>query len=221
MRYNWKILYAPVKWLGSLIFVILIPIAMYIPTCYDFINVSVIYMPFIGIVLFTDFCLLDKKSNAEEIVFLSNRKPVLSFIQRYLISIAILLVYVILANVVYRMLQQFQDEVMVEPISMLEYILIVVGGCLYIGAISMTISTILSNVYIGYAFSISFWLYWNINCETEMIMNPFPFIANPTFFEKPLFIIYGFAFGLILFNCFLSRKSPFYLQDKVRRLLIK
>lgn len=221
MRYNLKLLYSPIKWLGCLIFVILIPIAMYVPTYFDFVNVSTIYLPFVGIVLFTDVTLLDKGSHAEEITYLSNKKPIATFIQRYLITVAVLFIYIVFSNIIFRIMQQFQGEVLVEPISTLEYILITGCGCLFIGTISMTISTILNNIYIGYGFSIIYWLYWNINCQTEMIINPFPFIANPTFYEKPLIIVYAFTLVLVLLNCFLTNKSPFYISDKTRKLLVK
>jgi hypothetical protein len=221
MKYNLKLLYSPIKWLGCLILVILIPIAMYVPTYFDFVNVSTIYLPFVGIVLFTDINLLDKGSQSEEIAYLSDKKPITTFIQRYLIAVVLLFMYIIFSNIIFRILQQFRGEVIVEPISTIEYILIAGCGCLFVGAISMTISSILNNVYIGYGFSIIFWLYWNINCQMEMIINPFPFIANPTFYEKPLIIIYCLTLVLILINCFLSKKSPFYLPDKVRKLLFK
>lgn len=52
MKYEFKILYSPIKWISCLILVILIPLVMYVPTYFDFVNVSSIYMPFVGIVLF-------------------------------------------------------------------------------------------------------------------------------------------------------------------------
>ena len=120
-------------------------------------------------------------------------------------------------NIIFRIIQQFQGEVSAEPISIINAIAIVIGGCLFVSAISMTISTIFSNVYIGYGFSGIFWLYWNINCQTESIINPFPFIANPTFYEKHLVLIYIITVGLILVNCFLCTRSPFYFGDKIRK----
>lgn len=220
MKYHLKLLFSPIKWVGCLIFIIFILIAMYIPTYFDFVNISSLYFPFIGIVLFSDTNLLDKESGVEEIAFLSNKKPVKTFIQRYLIEVVLLIFYIVFANIIFRILQQFQGEVLVEPISFFEYILITMGSCLFIGAISMTISTIMNNVYIGYSFSIIFWLYWNIHCLTEMMINPFPFIANPNFYEKPLVIIYSMVLILVLINCFFSRKSPFYLADKIRSFFI-
>lgn len=216
MRYNLKLLYSPIKWLSCLIFIIVIPIAMYVPTYFDFVNVSTIYLPFIGIVLFTDITMMDKGSHAEEIMYLSNKKPIGTFIQRYLIAVVLLFVYIIFSNIVFRIMQQLQGDTIVEPISTIEYIIIAGCGCLFIGTISMTISTIFNNVYIGYGFSIIFWLYWNINCQAEIIINPFPFIANPTFYEKPLIIIYAYTLALILINCFFTNKSPFYISDKIR-----
>ena len=196
MKYEFKILYSPIKWISCLILVILIPLVMYVPTYFDFVNVSSIYMPFVGIVLFSDINLLYKESHTEEIMYLTNKKPIKFFVERYLITVALLIIFVI---------------------SIINAIAIVIGGCLFVSAISMTISTIFSNVYIGYGFSGIFWLYWNINCQTESIINPFPFIANPTFYEKHLVLIYIITVGLILVNCFLCTRSPFYFGDKIRK----
>lgn len=215
------LLFSPVKWLVCLAFVCIIPIAMYLPTYFDFVNVSTIYLPFIGIVLFSDIAILDKGSRTEEIAYLSSRKPIRVFLQRYLISLMLLLVYILLANGVFRIVQQIKGEMMIEPISLFTYVLNAGGGSLLIGAIAMTISALLNNVYVGYGFSIVYWLYWNINCQTEAFLNPFPFIANPTFYEIPLAIIYGLALVVIALSCSHSRKSPFYLTDKISKLVLR
>lgn len=220
MKLQAKLLLSPVKWLICLAFVCIIPVAMYVPTYFDFVNVSTIYLPFIGIVLFSDIAILDKENSTEEIAYLSSRKPVWIFLQRYLISLMLLLLYILLANSVFHIMQQFRGETMIEPISLVTYTLNAGGGTLFIGAMAMTISELINNVYVGYGFSIVYWLYWNINCQTEAFINPFPFIANPTFYEVPLAIIYGLTAILIAFTCFLSTKSPFYLNDKMRKWFV-
>ncbi len=220
MKLQAKLLFSPVKWLICLVFVCIIPIAMYVPTYFDFVNVSTIYLPFIGIVLFSDIAILDKGNSTEEIAYLSIRKPVWIFLQRYLISLVLLLLYIILSNSVFRILQQFRGETMIEPISLFTYILNAGGGSLFIGAMAMVISGFLNNVYAGYGFSILYWLYWNINCQTEAFFNPFPFIANPAFYEVPLVVIYGLTLIVIVLACFFSTKSPYYLNDTIRKWFI-
>ena len=220
MKLQAKLLFSPVKWLICLVFVCIIPVAMYVPTYFDFVNVSTIYLPFIGIVLFSDIAILDKGNSTEEISYLSSRKPVWIFLQRYLISILLLLLYILLANSVFCIMQQFRGETMIESISLVTYTLNAGGGTLFIGAMAMAISVLINNVYVGYGFSIVYWLYWNINCQTEAFINPFPFIANPTFYEVPLTIIYGLTALLIAFTCFLSTKSPFYFNDKIHKRFV-
>lgn len=220
MKLQAKLLFSPVKWLICLVFVCIIPIAMYVPTYYDFVNVSTIYLPFIGIVLFSDITILDKGSNTEEIAYLSSRKPIRIFLQRYLISLVLLLLYILLANGAFRIMQQIRGETMIEPISLFTYILNAGGGSLFIGAMAMTISALINNVYVGYGFSIVYWLYWNINCQTEAFINPFPFIANPTFYEVPLAIIYGQTLIVITFASFLFTQSPYYIHDNIRKWII-
>lgn len=220
MKLQAKFLFSPIKWLICLAFVCIIPIAMYVPTYFDFVNVSTIYLPFIGIVLFSDIAILDKGSSTEEIAYLSGRKPICIFLQRYLISLVLLLLYILLSNGIFRIMQQFRGETMIELISLFTYIVNAGGGSLFIGAMAMAVSALINNVYVGYGFSIVYWLYWNINCQTEAFFNPFPFIANPTFYEVPLAIIYGLILIVITFTGFLSTKSPFYLNDKIRKLFI-
>ncbi len=221
MKYSLKIVYSPLKWLICVIFVTILPFVMYVPTYYDFVNISTLYLPFVGIVLFADLAIIDKENHIEEITYLSDKKPVITYIQRYVLSLAIMLIYIIIANIVFYILHQLNNVEITEPISNFQYIIITSGGCLFFSAMSMTISTILNNVYIGYGFSLIYWLFWNINCQTEAFMNPFPFIANPALYEKPLVIIYAFTLVLIILNCFLVSRSPFYLSDKMKKLLVK
>jgi hypothetical protein len=221
MIYNIKLLFSPIKWLGCLVLVLVIPIAMYVPTYYDFVNVSSIYLPFVGIVLFADIALLDKGTRVDEITYLSSKKPINTFIQRFLLSLALLCAFAIIANAAFRVIQQSNGDAIAEPISFFEYIAIVISSSLFFASLSMTISAILNNIYIGYGLSIIYWLYWNVNCQKQMLFNPFSFIANPTFYEIPLIAIYSFTFLLILTNCFLCKKSPFYLPDRLRRLVIR
>lgn len=221
MKYEFKILYSPIKWISCFVLAILIPLVMYVPTYFDFVNVSSIYMPFVGIVLFSDINLLYKESHTEEIMYLTNFRPVKFYLERYLITVEILVIFVVVENIIFRIIQQLQGEVYAEPISIISAIAIVIGSCLFVSAISMTISTFFNNVYIGYGFSGIYWLYWNINCQTESIINPFPFISNPAFYEKPLVLIYIITAGLILVNCFLCTRSPFYFDDKIRKCFFR
>lgn len=219
MRLQLKLLYSPVKWLICLVFVCIIPIAMYVPTYFDFLNLSILYLPFVSIVLFADIAVLDKSNHTEEITYLSGRKKVYLFLQRYLLSLGLLIIYLLLANGIFHMLQQFRGDMMEEPITLLMYLTSASGGSLLIGTIALTISALINNVYIGYAFSSIYWLYWNVNSTTETLLNPFPFIANPTFYEMPLIITFLLAVVLVLFTCFLVTKSPFYLADRWRKLI--
>lgn len=221
MRFNIKLLFSPIKLLGCLIFIILIPIFMYVPTYFDFLNVSVIYMPFVGIVLFSEISILDRENHISEITFLSDKKPIRTFLQRYLISTFLLLCFIVIANTVFKVTQPYRDIKIVESISFFEYFIIVGCSCIFIGTISMTISLLLNNLYVGYGLTIVYWIFWNINCQNKTLMNPFPFIANPTFYEKPLILIYVYTVLLIILNVLIIKQSPFYTSDKIRKIFTK
>lgn len=212
MRLQLKLLYSPVKWIICLVFVCIIPIAMYVPTYFDFLNLSTLYLPFVSIVLFSDIAILDKGNHTEEIAYLSGRKKVHLFLQRYLLSLCFLIIYLLLSNGTFHLLQQFRGNVIAEPITLPLYLASASGGSLLIGTISMAISTLLNNVYIGYAFSSVYWLYWNVNCTSETLLNPFPFLANPTSYEMPLIFTSLMAVVLTLFTCLLIKKVLSILQ---------
>lgn len=218
MKYSVKLLFSPAKWLCCLAYIAAIPIVMYVPTYYDFVNVSTLYFPFVGIVLFADISLLDSANSSEEIVYLSNQKPISTFLLRYFITVFLLLAYIICSNLIFRVIHLTQGGILTEPISLLEYILIVACSSLYIGSLSMLISAVFNNVYIGYGCACVFWVYWNVNYKIQFFINPFPFIANPTFYEKPTTVLYILTITLTGFTCFFSSRSPFFIQDQIQKL---
>ncbi|MHA6531316.1 hypothetical protein [Paenibacillus sp. BAC0078] len=218
MRYNLKLLFSPIKWLICLLFVAILPVLMYAPTYFDFTNISTLYMPFVGVVLFTDIVMIDKSSSFGEIAYLSNRKPVRTFLQRYCIMAVLLLVFVLLASGMFRLSQLIHNDFAPEPISLLEYVLFACGSSLMLGTLSMSIANVLSNPYAGYGAALLYWLYWNINFEKQALLNLFPFIANPASYEKILTAEYLQVAGLLILNGLLAKKSPFFLTNKVQRL---
>lgn len=221
MRYNLKLLYSPVKWLGCLLFVVMLPVFMYAPTYFDFTNISTLYMPFAGVVLFTDIAVMDKSNSFAEIAYLSDRKPVRTFLQRYCIMAALLLVFALLASGMFRLSQHLHNDFAPEPISLLEYVLFVCGSSLMLGTLSMSIANVLGNPFVGYGAALLYWLYWNINFERQSLLNLFPFIANPASYEKILAAEYLCIIILLILNGLLARKSPFFLAGRLTRLGMK
>lgn len=73
---------------------------------------------------------------------------------------------------------------------MLEFTLFACGSSLMLGTFSMSIANIMNDPYVGYGIALLYWVYWNINSEKQSLFNLFPFIANPTFYEKFLAVEY-------------------------------
>lgn len=172
-------------------------------------------MPFVGVALFTDIMNIDKSNSFEEIAYISNRKPIKTLVQRYFIMAVLLLAFVLLANCIFRLFQLINNDFWQEPLSLLEFALFACGSSLMLGTLSMSITNILNNPYVGYGAALLYWVYWNINCQKQSLLNLFPFIANPTFYEKFLAAEYLSVIVLMILNCLLVRKSPFFLADKV------
>lgn len=219
IRYNLKLLFSPLKWLSSFIFICLISIFMYAPTYYDFTNICELYMPFIGIILITDIMLVDKHNNISEILYISNSNLKKVFLIRYSIIGALIVVFIFLANSIFLIQGYFEGQSYLnEPITSLEFLVISVASTLFLGTVSMTIGNFLSNPYIAYGFSLIYWLYWNINSTKQSIFNLFPFIAKPTDYVSYILIEFGFILFLLFINSALVQKSPFFITDRLLNL---
>lgn len=219
LGYNIKLLYSPLKWICCFIFTIFIPIFMYAPTYYDFTNICDIYMPFIGVTLFTDIMLIDKNSNIREILYISNSKLKKVFLGRYLIITILIIVLSFISNSVFFIQGHFNGQSYLnEPITILEFLIISLVSILFLGTLSMTIGNVLSNQYIAYVCSLIYWLYWNVNSTRQSIFNLFPFIAKPTEYVGFISIQLAMIFLLLLINLVLLQKSPFFINDKLSKL---
>lgn len=207
MIYNIKLLYSPVKWMCALIFAILIPLTVYAPTYYDFTNICSLYMPFIAILLFSEISLIDKANNFSEIIYMVDIKPIKTFIQRYIITVGVFFILLIISNAIFRTMQFMNDLYFEEPILLTNHIVIVTGTSVFLGSLSMSLSRIFENVYVGYGSSLIYWIYWNINNESLSKFNLFPFLATPINYEKTLIFQWGLILIIITLECILKNKS--------------
>lgn len=207
MIYNIKLLYSPVKWMCALIFAILIPLTVYAPTYYDFTNICSLYMPFIAILLFSEISLIDKANNFSEIIYMVDIKPIKTFIQRYIITVGVFFILLIISNAIFRTMQFMNDLYFEEPILLTNHIVIVTGTSVFLGSLSMSLSSIFENVYVGYGSSLIYWIYWNINNESFSKFNLFPFLATPINYEKTLIFQWGLILIIITLECILKNKS--------------
>ncbi|MBN1068237.1 hypothetical protein DVW02_09650 [Clostridium botulinum] len=222
IHYNLKLLFSPLKWLCCLLFIILMSISMYTPTYYDFTNICEIYIPLIGIILITDIMLIDKQNDMTEVLYVSNSNLKKTFWFRYFIIGILLAVFILLANGIFYIKMYFNGEPSLnEPITHLQFLIISLFSTLLLGTLSMTIANIFSNLYIGYGFSLVYWLYWIINPTKQSVFNLFPFVAMPTEYIYYIVIESGFIFFLLLLNFILVQKSPFFITDKLSKSIFK
>ncbi|NFS29143.1 hypothetical protein FDF12_12050 [Clostridium botulinum] len=222
IQYNFKLLFSPLKWLCCLLFIILMSISMYAPTYYDFTNICEIYIPLIGIILITDIVLIDKQNDMTEVLYVSNSNLKKTFWFRYFIIGILLAVFILLANGIFYIKMYFNGEPSLnEPITHLQFLIISLFSTLLLGALSMTIANIFSNSYIGYGFSLVYWLYWIINPKKQSIFNLFPFVATPNEYIYYIAIESGFIIFLLLLNSILVQKSPFFITDKFLKYIFK
>ncbi|WP_017353106.1 ABC transporter permease [Clostridium sp. ZBS4] len=222
IQYNFKLLFSPLKWLCCLLFIILMSISMYAPTYYDFTNICEIYIPLIGIILITDIVLIDKQNDMTEVLYVSNSNLKKNFWFRYFIVGILLTIFILLANGIFYIKMYFNGEPSLnEPITHLQFLIISLFSTLLLGILSMTIANIFSNSYIGYGFSLVYWLYWIVNIKKQSIFNLFPFVATPNEYIYYIVIESGFIIFLLLLNFILVQKSPFFITDKFLKYIFK
>ncbi|ACD21737.1 ABC transporter permease [Clostridium botulinum] len=222
IQYNFKLLFSPLKWLCCLLFIILMSISMYAPTYYDFTNICEIYIPLIGIILITDIVLIDKQNDMTEVLYVSNSNLKKTFWFRYFIVGILLTIFILLANGIFYIKMYFNGEPSLnEPITHLQFLIISLFSTLLLGILSMTIANIFSNSYIGYGFSLVYWLYWIVNIKKQSIFNLFPFVATPNEYIYYIVIESGFIIFLLLLNFILVQKSPFFITDKFLKYIFK
>ena len=220
MRISLKPLCSLFKWLCCALLAMVLPIAMYAPTYYDFTNILSLYMPFVGIVLLSDLALLEKASNTEEIAFISNRNPIRIYLFRLFFTIGLILVFTLLANGAYSIRHYFSESASIdEALTIIDVLIVSCASTVFIGSVAMTFSTILNNIYIGYGISLIYWLFWNVNATLSSPFNPFSLIANPASYKEHALALYALFALLIMANCYFVTKSPFFISDKVRKHL--
>lgn len=210
MIYNIKLLYSPVKWMSALIFSILIPVIVYAPTYYDFTNVCNLYMPFVAVLLFSEISLVDKDNNFLEIRYMIDRKPIKTFIQRYIVITFVFLILLIISNAVFRITQFTNDLYYEEAIFLYEHMFIVSGASIFLGSLSMVLSDFFGNVYVGYGSSFIYWIYWNVNNESLSKLNLFPFLATPINYENTLCLQWILILVIMFFGARLNLKCQSY-----------
>lgn len=210
MIYNMKLLYSPVKWMCALVFSILIPVIVYAPTYYDFTNVCNLYMPFVAVLLFSEISLVDKDNNFLEIRYIIDRKPIKTFIQRYIVITFVFLILLIISNAVFRIIQFTNDLYYEEAIFLYDHIFIVSGASIFLGSLSMVLSNFFGNIYVGYGSSFIYWIYWNVNNESISKLNLFPFLATPTNYENTLCLQWILILVIMFFGAHLNLKFQSY-----------
>ncbi|WP_068616050.1 hypothetical protein [Paenibacillus tuaregi] len=214
--YEFKIIYAPIKWFICAFFVILIPFVFYTPTRIDVINLSEIYVPLIGIVLFSDIMLFEQMYHADEVVYLGRRKRASSLFIRFFIMMLILAaslwISVLLTNAGLTLMLEEGDS---NRIHYLDMLCIVVPGSLFVGSLGMTFANLLSSTSIGYLIALVYWAYWMISTSMDQInlLNLFSF-ANGYSYSTSKMLLVSCVLGLLILNMVVLEWSP--LQRRMR-----
>ncbi len=208
LKYNIKILFSPIKWLLCALFMTIIPIAFYCPTLLDFMNLSEIYMPFVGIVMISDIMLVDKYNYTSEILFLTRENKAKIFLIRFLfVSFLIILFMLIPFLLVYFGFTPNGNIYEGYLFSYWEYLWIGFTGTVFLGVLSMTVINLFSAIQVGYIVSLMYWVYWNINMGKSSVFNIFSF-SNYHDYNKSKIFLLGVTIILIVFNGWLVNRSP-------------
>ncbi|MBU5438463.1 hypothetical protein KQI42_10610 [Tissierella sp. MSJ-40] len=223
LKYNTKILFSPIKWLLCALFMAIIPIAFYCPTLLDFMNLSEIYMPFVGIVMVSDIMLVDKYSYTSEILFLTRENKTKILLVRFLFVGFLLMLFMIIPFLlVYLGFTPYGNIYEGYLFSYWEFLWIGFTGTIFLGVFSMTVANLFSIVQAGYIVSLMYWVYWNINMRRSSIFNIFSFSNRHDYDRSKIFLL-GFMIVLMVLNGWIVNRSPLERRQIcfLKRVLLK
>lgn len=207
IRYEFKLFFAPIKWLICALFIVVIPFIFYAPSTLDVLNLWEIYAPLVGIVLFSDIMMVEKSNRTAEIVYLKIKRRTFSFVFRYSVTMILLIVFIACAIWIDGL---FLGNLLTDEEFSFFFVLSIVGpGCLFFGTLALTSSNLFSSVPLGYLPPLVYWAYWMVgeNMSRMNMLNPFKF-ANGYEYLSSKFMLLLLTFLFIVLNLFIIEQSP-------------
>lgn len=212
--YSLKLIFTPLKILICILLTSLMPLLINATSMFDFNKNFATYISIIGIVVFAEIPLIDKKYGMDEIVYLAKKRVWKTYFVRMLSGVIAISLLVLLSGYIFVLKISYKDILIAYDIntqiallsSVLPYILL-------IGVISMTISNIFRSVKFGYILTTMYWLANALYREQYIVAS----LEN----TNTIIYILSASLLLILVNLHLDSLKPIKRGILVKLLKVK
>lgn len=213
VKYDTKILFSN-KYILCIVFFVFMPFAVNFGGTEMALGIFELYIPIVGIVLFTDIINIEEKFKTQETLYLKKTNKTNVVIIRTLINI----VFVCLFSVITLLIISSNLCSIVtgsslakgSAVNYLDVLALLLPTTIFLGLLSMTVANIFLNSIVGYIISFFYWVYWLVNLDVKSVMNPFGYTAHVENYALSKFLLIIFSIVLLIINNYFVNKSPFH-----------
>lgn len=149
--YNLKLIYSPVKVMLCIMISAITPFIVKSTSMYDFYNSILIFIPIIGVIIFSEIPLIDNRNGMDEIMYLAQRKVWSVFFYRIISAVVGVSLLVLFSGYLFVLKISYQNILIAYDLqTQIQLLLNVIPYILIVGVSSMTISNVFRSVKFAY-----------------------------------------------------------------------
>lgn len=198
----------------SLVYSVLILFAFNIKSILDFINVSIMYLPLLFIIMISNNNTKIIELGMVEIEYLQNKHKIFTYIKNILYDLLAIVVTILVHLFLFITIYDISFNVAVSVIDYITYssisILLFISFSYFMSTLTFSKSITIFGCSI-------IWIFFMINIESTLIVNPFFYVGNPNSSITYLYIQGIIILALLTATGYLKTKSPYFLQH-IRRV---
>lgn len=221
LKYDVKILFSN-KYILCIVLFVFMPFAVNFSGTEMALSIFELYIPLVGVVLFTDIINIEDKLMTREILYLKSANKTGVVIIRTLINVLFVcllsIVTLLIINSNLCSIVSGSGLAKGSKVNYLDVLVVMLPTTIFLGFLSMTVANLFVNSIVGYIISFFYWVYWLVNLNIKSIINPFGYTANAEYFALSKVALCVLSILLLFTNNYLVNKSPY--NNKFRRLLI-
>lgn len=212
VKYDIKILFSN-KYILCIVFFVFMPFAVNFGGTEMALGIFELYIPIVGIVLFTDIINIEDKFKTREILYLKKTNKTGVVIIRTLINIVFVCLFSVITLLIINSnlcsIVTGSSLVKGSTINYFDVLSVLLPTTIFLGLLSMTVANIFLNSIVGYIISFSYWVYWLVNLDIKSDINPFGYTAHVENYIASKILLIIFSIVLLIINNFFVNKSPF------------
>lgn len=204
------------KYVLCILFFIVIPFAINFSSRNMAFTIFELYIAIVGIVVFVDTMKIEENCKMHEIMYMAKSGKLQLIIIRVILNI----IFICCFSFITFMIINFKINLIGVESERIDYLTalgIFLPTTILLGMIAMTITSISSNIIIGYFGGFIYWVYWLVNMDNKIILNIFGYTSDIKnyMYGKVMFLF--LSIFLLFINYYLLIRSPF--KNKIAHLI--